>query len=49
LIINREPELAALYAEMLSMSGEKYMVNMEYTGKDCLLFLKKTHSKFNIT
>ncbi len=41
LIINREPELAALYAEMLSMSGEKYTLNMEYTGKDCLLFLKK--------
>ncbi len=41
LIINREPELAALYAEMLSMSGEKYMLNMEYTGRDCLLFLKK--------
>lgn len=41
LIINREPDLAALYAEMLSMSGEKYMMNMAYTGKDCLLFLKK--------
>lgn len=41
LIINREPELAALYAEMLSMSGEKYMLNMEYTGKDGLLSLKK--------
>ena len=41
LIINREPELAALYAEMLSMSGEKYMMNMAYTGKDCLSFLKK--------
>jgi DNA-binding NtrC family response regulator len=41
LIINREPHLAALYAEMLSMSGEKYMLNMAYTGKDCLLFLKK--------
>jgi DNA-binding NtrC family response regulator len=41
LIINREPDLAALYAEMLSMSGEKYMLNMAYTGKDCLLFLKK--------
>ncbi len=41
LIINREPELAALYAEMLSMSGEKYILNMEYSGKDCLLFLKK--------
>ena len=41
LIINREPELAALYAEMLSMSGEKYMLSMEYTGKGCLLFLKR--------
>ncbi|MBU4138478.1 MAG: response regulator [Euryarchaeota archaeon] len=41
LIINREPDLAALYAEMLSMSGEKYMLNMAYTAKDCLLFLKK--------
>ncbi len=41
LIINREPDLAALYAEMLSMSGEKYMLNMAYTGKDGLLFLKK--------
>lgn len=41
LIINREPDLAVLYAEMLSMSGEKYMVNMAYTAKDCLLFLKK--------
>ncbi len=41
LIINREPDLATLYAEMLSMSGEKYMLNMAYTAKDCLLFLKK--------
>ncbi len=41
LIINREPGLAALYAEMLSMSGEKYKLNMAYTGKDGLLFLKR--------
>jgi len=41
LIINREPDLAALYAEMLLMSGEKYILNMAYTGKDCLMILRK--------
>ncbi len=41
LIINRESDLAALYAEMLLMSGEKYLLNTAYKGKDCLLTLRK--------
>ncbi len=41
LIVNGEPDLAALYAEMLSMDIEKYMINVAYTGEDCLSTLKR--------
>ncbi|VVB90815.1 Regulator of RpoS [uncultured archaeon] len=41
LIVNSEPDLAALYAEMLSMDTEKYIINMAHTGKECLLTLNR--------
>ncbi len=41
MIVNSEPDLAALFAEMLSMDVEKYIINMAYTGKECLLTLKR--------
>lgn len=41
LIVNGEPEMADLYAEMLLMDVEKYRFNIAYTGKDCLLSFKR--------
>jgi len=41
LIVNSEPELADLYAEMLLMDVEKYRFNIAYSGKDCLSTLRR--------
>jgi len=41
LIVNSEPEIADLFAEMLLMAVEKYRFNIAYTGKDCLATLKR--------
>lgn len=41
LIVNSEPDIADLFAEMLLMDVEKYIINTAYTGKDCLLTLKR--------
>ncbi len=41
LIVNSEPDLANLFAEMLSMDVEKYIINMSYTGKECLQTLER--------
>lgn len=41
LILNRDRDLAALYAEMLLLDVEKYIIDMAYTGKQCLLTIKK--------
>ncbi|NJD76789.1 MAG: response regulator [Candidatus Methanoperedens sp.] len=41
LIVNSEPDIADLFAEMLLMDIEKYIINTAYTGKDCLLTLKR--------
>ncbi len=40
-IVNRDPDLAALYAEMLLMDVEKYIINTAYSGKSCLSTLKR--------
>ncbi len=40
-IVNSDPDLAAHYAEMLSMGTETYIINMAYSGKDCLSTLKR--------
>ena len=41
LVVNSEPDIADLFAEMLLMDVEKYIINSAYTGKDCLLTLKR--------
>lgn len=41
LIVDSEPDIADLYAEMLLMDVEKHIINTAYTGKDCLLTLKR--------
>ena len=41
LIVNSEPDLANLFAEMVSMDVEKYIINMAYTGKECLQTLER--------
>jgi DNA-binding NtrC family response regulator len=40
LIVNSEPDLADLFAEMISMGVEKYIINVAYTGKECLQTLE---------
>ena len=39
LIVNSEPDIAALFAEILLMDIEKYVINTAQTGKECLLAL----------
>jgi DNA-binding response OmpR family regulator len=41
LIVNSEPDIADLFAEMLLMDEKKYVINTAHTGKDCLLTLKR--------
>jgi DNA-binding NtrC family response regulator len=41
LIINSEPDLADIFAEMISMDVEKYIINIAYTGKECLQTLER--------
>ncbi len=41
LIVNSEPDLADLYAEMLLMDIEEYRFNIAHTGVDCLSTLKR--------
>ncbi len=41
LIVNSEPDLANLFAEMISMDVEKYIINMAYTGNECLQTLER--------
>ncbi len=40
LIVDCEPDISELYAEMLLMDDEKYIVNTAYTGKECLIAIK---------
>jgi len=40
LIVNSEPDIAELFAEMLLMSDEKYILNIANTGKECLIAMK---------
>ncbi len=41
LIVDSEPDVAGLFAEMLLMDVEKYIINTAYTGNDCLLALER--------
>lgn len=41
LIVNSEPDIADLFAEMLLMDVDKYIINTAYTGNDCLLALER--------
>ncbi|MFZ3060467.1 MAG: response regulator [Candidatus Methanoperedens sp.] len=41
LIVNSEPDVADLFAEMLLMDVDKYIINTAYTGNDCLLAMKR--------
>ncbi len=41
LIVNSEPDIADLFAEMLLMDTRKYVINTAHTGKDCLMTLKR--------
>ncbi len=41
LIVNSEPDIADLFAEMLLMDEKEYIINTAHTGKDCLLTLKR--------
>ena len=41
LIVNGEPDIAELFAEMLLMGDEKYILNIANTGKECLLAMKR--------
>jgi CheY-like chemotaxis protein len=43
LIVNSEPGIAELFAEMLLMGDEKYILNIANTGKECLMAMK--HNK----
>lgn len=40
LIVNSEPDIAELFAEMLLMGDEKYILNIANTGKECLIAIK---------
>lgn len=40
LIVNGEPDIAALFADILLMDVEKYIINMARTGNECLLAMK---------
>lgn len=41
LIVNSDTDIAELFAEMLLMSDEKYILNTAYTGKECLMAIKR--------
>jgi len=41
LIVNSEPDVAGLFAEMLLMDVDKYIINTAYPGNDCLLELER--------
>ncbi|HEY9247431.1 MAG TPA: response regulator [Candidatus Methanoperedens sp.] len=41
LIVNSEPDVADLFAEMLLMDAKKYVINTAHTGKDCLLTINR--------
>lgn len=41
LVVNSEPEIADLFAEMLLMDVNPYIVTTAFTGKECLLGIKK--------
>jgi len=41
LIVNSEPDLADIFAEMISMDVEKYIINIAFTGKECLQTLER--------
>lgn len=40
LVVNSEPDIADLFAEMLLMDVERYIVTTAYRGEDCLLSLE---------
>ena len=41
LIVNSEPDVAGLFAEMLLMDVDKYIINTAYMGNDCLMALER--------
>lgn len=41
LIVNSEPEISSLFAEMLLMDVNPYIVTTAFTGKECLSGIKK--------
>jgi CheY-like chemotaxis protein len=41
LIVNSEPDIAELFAEMLLMGDDSYIINAAHTGKECLLALEQ--------
>jgi DNA-binding NtrC family response regulator len=41
LIVNSEPDVAGLFAEMLLMDVDKYIINTACPGNDCLLELER--------
>ena len=41
LVVDSEPEIADLFAEMLLMDVNPYIVTTAFTGKECLSGIKK--------
>src|SRR5659263_166457 len=41
LIVNNEPDIAELFAEMLLMGDEVYIINAANTGKECLQAMER--------
>jgi len=42
LIVNSEPDISELFAEMLLMGDEEYIINAANTGKECLQAMERT-------
>lgn len=42
LIVNSEPDIAELFAEMLLMGDELYIINVAKTGKECLRSMEQS-------
>lgn len=41
LVVNSEPDMSDLFAEMLLMDDTNYIVNTAFSGNECLLALKR--------
>jgi DNA-binding response OmpR family regulator len=41
LIVNSEPDIAELFAQMLLMGDEAYIINAAHTGKECLQAMER--------